>query len=644
MELRYRAEIDGLRTIAVLAVLIYHAEFFIPGGILLPGGFLGVDIFFVISGFLITSIIISEYRRSGRFSLANFYERRARRLLPALLTVMLVSLPAAWLILMPTQLVDFAKSLGSSLFFGSNFYWHQSLQEYGAESALLKPFLHTWSLAVEEQYYIFFPLILVAAYRWFSSAVLLILGAGLLASLLYAESITRNDSSFAFYMLPTRFWELLAGGVLAHTIANHPSAVMRLPLRNLMPLTGMVLLIGPMLWLSFGPGHPGLITLLPVLGTVLIILAASPNDPVTRLLSSRPFVVIGLISYSLYLWHYPIFAFGRLVITDPGVTEKLAGLALTVLLSVTSYRLIETPFRKKTVVHLPSLLWSLATGALIVIAFGGYAVANKGIKERFPELIALYGVNEFDNTILKRESWSILNNLAAEHGYGPSEAHQASDFERTVLWYSTPGSQRVLVVGNSHSKDMFNAFYLNSESFPGVEVARYGMANSVPPAQVEQLLTSPNLLAADTVILAFRYDDNTLRSLPSLIETLKQVDKKVIVAGNNAEFQAKGNVHLFDYFLENNVQGFDGRELNHFFYTNLSSHISVLNARLRNIAESHSVGFLDRLALVCNLEEQMCHGATPDGYKTYFDANHWTLEGARYFGIKIMTSWDFGQS
>ena len=149
MEIKYRPEIDGLRTISVVSVIIYHADFLMNGNKILPGGFFGVDVFFVISGFLITSLMMSEFHKSGTISIPNFYLRRARRLLPALLVVMLASLPFAWLYLLPSQLINFSESLISTLLFGSNFLWHYSLQEYGAESGLLKPFLHTWSLAVE---------------------------------------------------------------------------------------------------------------------------------------------------------------------------------------------------------------------------------------------------------------------------------------------------------------------------------------------------------------------------------------------------------------------------------------------------------------------------------------------------------------
>ena len=214
MKLTYRPEIDGLRAIAVLSVVIYHGRFQLGGQDLLPGGFLGVDVFFVISGFLITSLIRQEFVASGRFSYAGFYERRARRLLPALLLVLFACLPLAWELLLPSQLVDFCKSLLASLFFGSNHYWHIVTQEYGAESALLRPLLHTWSLAVEEQYYLLFPLMLVTllgrAKTWVLPAVLLIA----LASFALAVTTNTAHQQFAFYLLPTRLWELAVGSLL----------------------------------------------------------------------------------------------------------------------------------------------------------------------------------------------------------------------------------------------------------------------------------------------------------------------------------------------------------------------------------------------------------------------------------------------
>lgn len=403
MEIKYRPEIDGLRTVAVAAVIIYHAEFSVAGHKLLPGGFFGVDVFFVISGFLITSLVMTEFHNTGTISISNFYQRRARRLVPALLAVMLVSLPFAWIWLLPDQLIDYAKSLISSVFFGSNFYWNYSLQQYGAESGLLKPFLHTWSLAVEEQYYIVYPLMLLAIYKWCRSYVLVLLLGGLLLSLQYAEWMTARDSSFSFYMLPTRFWELLAGGLLAHIIQMRAGKDNHSLLNRTMPVLGIIFIVYAMFFVDFNDArHPGYITLFPVAGSILLIYFANKNEFVTKLLCSKLFVGIGLISYSLYLWHYPIFAFGRMVSSSNDVVVKAIWIALTLLASTASYYLVERPLRNKQLtgnkrfwIIVSSMLFIICSASLYFMVSSGGAHrmdGNKAYSEfREPEFSRLEG-------------------------------------------------------------------------------------------------------------------------------------------------------------------------------------------------------------------------------------------------------------
>src|SRR6056300_776567 len=216
MKLTYRPEIDGLRAIAVGAVILNHAPITILGNQPFKGGFIGVDIFFVISGYLITSIILKELVTTGSFSFKHFYERRIRRILPALLFVMLVSLPFAWMYLLPSSFIDFSKSIIYSLIFSSNFYFHYSGQQYGAVSGLIKPFLHTWSLSVEEQFYILFPIVLLVTFKYFRKYLIHILILGFVISLGLADWSSRSYSSASFYFLHTRMWELLAGSIMAY--------------------------------------------------------------------------------------------------------------------------------------------------------------------------------------------------------------------------------------------------------------------------------------------------------------------------------------------------------------------------------------------------------------------------------------------
>ena len=216
MKNNYRPEIDGLRCFAVLSVVLYHAQILFFDFQTFKGGFIGVDIFFVISGYLITSIILNDLIDKKNFLFKDFYIRRARRILPALLFIMLVSIPFSWIYLYPIDLVNYSKSLLYSLGFGSNFYFHYSGLEYGSPEGLLKPFLHTWSLSVEEQYYLIFPIILVTVFKYFNKYFLHLLLFIFIVSLIFADIGSKNFSSSTFYFLHTRIWELICGSLIAY--------------------------------------------------------------------------------------------------------------------------------------------------------------------------------------------------------------------------------------------------------------------------------------------------------------------------------------------------------------------------------------------------------------------------------------------
>ncbi|MDC6479962.1 acyltransferase, partial [Candidatus Pelagibacter sp.] len=311
MKLTYRPEIDGLRAIAVGAVILYHAQINILGHQPFKGGFIGVDIFFVISGYLITSIILKELVTTGSFSFKHFYERRIRRILPALLFVMLVSLPIAWKILLPSSIMDFSKSILYSLGFVSNFYFHYSGQIYGSTDGLLKPFLHTWSLSVEEQYYILFPIVLLITFKYFRKYLIHTLVLGLIISLGLAEWTSRNYPSISFYFLHTRMWELLAGSILAYFEITKGHRSKNQLLNITLPTIGLILISHSIIFFDNNIFHPSFFTLSPVIGVCLIIWFSHKDELVNKILSTKLFVGIGLISYSLYLWHYPIFSFYR---------------------------------------------------------------------------------------------------------------------------------------------------------------------------------------------------------------------------------------------------------------------------------------------------------------------------------------------
>lgn len=353
MKMHYRREIDGLRAIAVLPVILFHA-----GIQMFSGGFIGVDIFFVISGYLITTIILTE-KIEGRFSLIRFYERRARRILPALFFVLLVCLPLAWWILIPHDMRAFSKSLGYIPVFASNMFFART-SGYFDGAAELKPLLHTWSLAVEEQYYLLFPLLLLLTWRWGQRWIILLLTLLGMASLVGAQWGLVYHPTATFYVLPARAWELLAGSFTAFYLLTHPKPLIHPFIKETFALVGLILIGLSVFGLNKNTPFPGLYALLPVMGAVLIILFATPHTFAGRWLGNKFFVGIGLISYSAYLWHYPLFAFARLSTENSPTLWAMGGLvALCLGLAYLSWRFIETPFRdKKRFTRRQIFIWS----------------------------------------------------------------------------------------------------------------------------------------------------------------------------------------------------------------------------------------------------------------------------------------------
>ena len=337
--MHYRTEIDGLRALAVLPVIAYHAGF---AGF--SGGFVGVDIFFVISGYLISSILLDELQNQ-QFSLFSFYERRIRRILPALFLVLSFTAALAWWLLLPHELAAFGRSLMAVVVFASNLlFWKES--DYFATEAEYIPLLHTWSLAVEEQYYVIFPLLLAFLWKFGRKAIYLSLGLLAVIGLATAEYLWRVDAGANFYLLPSRFWELLTGALAAVYLKNHQPTTGWLT--QLLSLTAVALILGSIFLLDNSLPFPSRYALLPTIGAALIILFATPNNLAGQILSLKPLVFVGLISYSAYLWHQPLLVFARMQPYLEPSLELMAAMAFSsLLLAWFSWRFVERPFRQR---------------------------------------------------------------------------------------------------------------------------------------------------------------------------------------------------------------------------------------------------------------------------------------------------------
>lgn len=339
--MKYRAEIDGLRALAIMPVILYHAGFK-----LFEGGYVGVDVFFVISGYLITSILLAELD-AGTFSVVNFYERRARRILPALFLVMLICLPFSWFMLTPEGMKRFSSSYVAVLIFLSNVYfWGQS--GYFDSATELKPLVHTWSLAIEEQFYFLFPLYLLLTWRLGKRWIIGLLCIVFLVGLTSAQWLYSTHPSFNFYMLPTRGWELLIGAFIAFYHVHHKFEKYNRNIEQLGSVFGLLLIGYSVFSYNNKTPFPSLYTLVPTLGAALIIIFASHKTVIGKLLGSKIFVAIGLISYGAYLWHQPMFAFVReSSLDEPNIYLMSAMAVLSFAFAYLGWEYVEKPFRNK---------------------------------------------------------------------------------------------------------------------------------------------------------------------------------------------------------------------------------------------------------------------------------------------------------
>ena len=425
--MKYRAEIDGLRALAVIPVILFHAGFE-----LFSGGFVGVDVFFVISGYLITTILIEDIENK-RFSIVNFYERRARRILPALFFVMLVCIPFAWMWMLPNQMKDFSQSLVAVSLFASNIlFWRES--GYFAAAAEEKPLLHTWSLAVEEQYYVLFPIFLILAWRFGKNRVFWMIVVMAAISLLLSEWGWRNRATANFYLAPTRAWELFAGSIAAFIVLKQ--GVQK---NNLLALIGLAAIIFSIFFYDETTPFPSVYALVPVLGVVLLVLYADKETLTAKLLSTKGFVGIGLISYSAYLWHQPLMAFARVRLQQEHSFVLMGILSIaSLILGFLSWKYIEMPFRNREKIGKRFVFGVAISGIILFVSIGQIGIHKEGFRERFDD-------------VLIHLKWTSLGERADIVGY-PCASFNDQEYPNLELCeFGDIGSETVLITyGDSH--------------------------------------------------------------------------------------------------------------------------------------------------------------------------------------------------
>ena len=547
MKINYRPEIDGLRAISVCAVILYHCNlnFFY-------GGFIGVDIFFVISGYLITSIILKELIKTNSFSFTHFYIKRIRRILPVLLVVIITSLPFAWIILLPNNFVEFSNSIIYSIGFSSNFYFWGIDQQYGSESSLLKPFLHTWSLAVEEQFYILYPIFLFLTFKFLRKYLIHIFLLGFIFSISIAHWGSQNYPSANFYFLVTRIWELMAGSILAYfeTCLGYRSK--KKFINFTMSIFGLLLIVYSIIFFDHSVSHPSFYTLIPITGVCLIIFYSSKENFITRILSNKLLVGIGLISYSLYLWHYPIFAFARIIgLFEKSIFSIIYLILFTILISIFSYFFIEKKFREEKF-KFNKILKIIILAYLIILIYSFTVILNNGFKKRFPDFFEKFDSNIFN--LLK------TNNNESCMSYFYCSSNEESEKKVFLLGDSIMASisydlQKKLTKKNYQFIPLTISNCLFFENFDQINLKTNKISNTCNASEINKrvdlIKQNPNSIIIIGGMFGYhlsgiRYDDFHKKKYDKLIEykSLNSSNIKRSFKGSVLELSKKNNIIL----------------------------------------------------------------------------------------------------
>lgn len=636
----YRPDIDGLRSIAVMSVVLFHADisFF-------SGGFAGVDVFFVISGFLITRLIKTALE-DNRFSYGDFYLRRSRRLFPALFVTLLLVWMFGALLFLPSHFERLGAALISALFWCSNvFFWTET--GYFDADAALKPLLHTWSLGVEEQFYLVWPTFLVLLFSWRKAALLPGIAIASVASFVASQYFLSHDASAAFYLMPFRVFEFGVGALLVWVVHRQP--------KNPVVLDGLLLLgIGIVVYSFIGFDEhvpfPGVFALVPCVGTALIIYAGQARlaGPI---LCNPVSIYLGVISYSLYLVHWPVVVFYKYVVQSFGTVDKLAVVVIAIALAGLMYRYIETPLRRPpqaaankadgSPASPRKFIYGCLFSALALSGVSAGAWMTKGWPERWDldEAILDAVTNQRE---LRDRSWDLVNNIG-----GLNEP----EFTAVGPDSTAPKKVRLLLAGDSFSKDFFNALVLNEEAFDWLDVRRiemhqyclYLLEEGRPPPSdlsaegqthceqdVAEWRASTLPQTADWVAYVVRWKASGLNDLPALTgELQRNSNARLALVGRKAEFVDVPRMTV-------RYGGIDG--LDRYSAQFRKTAVDSINEELKALSADAGAPFVDMLAVACTPDGLSCDMVDDNGKLLFYDYGHWTLGGAAHFGAKLAAS------
>ena len=611
--MKYRAEIDGLRALAVIPVILFHAGFSMFGG-----GFLGVDVFFVISGYLITTIILYK-KEHGKFSLINFYERRARRILPALFFTLLIVSILAYIIMSPSQLKNFGQSIISTISFSSNIYfWLKT--DYWSESADITPLIHIWSLGIEEQFYVFFPLFLIFIKKNFLKVVLYIVLVLSFTGMLYLHAV--GDISRAFYLLPFRAWELVVGAIAAITVTSKNKLLNSTKVWiNFFAL--LTLIISYTLFNKHT--YPAILYGVPVIATFLIIIFPTHRGMTSNILKNSYIVYVGLISYSLYLFHQPILALMRITNFGPlNATQITACLLATLIMSVISYKFIETPFRNHILFSRKSILLLSLLLTILFLILGGIFHFTKGLRDL-----------KISQMTLKTKDLFIKYELGLKNRdetFNKVKINEKSNFDKS-------NKLKILFIGDSISEDLLVASLLSRDITANAQLARFELddeciknlasngneinTDSIPcKKKIDVFLNSFLLKESEVIIIAegwfnnAKYLDYFLR-LPEVNNK-----KKIIYLQHN--FSDMRSLIVYKDKSQINI---NSAEFKKFVYLNRNQRAIKSNKILQDIANKYSLNTIKGFDFFCNFSLKECSVIDDIGFPLIIDQIHLSGSG-----------------
>ncbi len=618
--MKYRAEIDGLRALAVLPVILFHAgfEYF-------SGGFVGVDVFFVISGYLITTVLLEDMNK-GRFSIVDFYDRRARRLLPALFFIILLTSLFSLMYLPPHALKDVGQSIFAVSLFLSNIFFFIEV-DYFANTAELAPLLHTWSLGVEEQFYILFPFLLLALKNKSTSFRNLIILSLLVTSLLLSEFMVHKDSLFSFYMPFTRFWELAAGSMIA--LNRRQLDILESSLtHNLLATFGIILIFIPIFFYTKSTLFPGFNALVPVAGTVLVIVFANQSTIVARLLSCQILVGLGLLSYSLYLSHNVVFALSRNIgIPLSSISTQIVLIFISLSVALVSYFCVEKPLRH---IEASKSVYLFSSFVLIAIfAFGGYLLHKTD------------GLKQWKLEALSPELSSFVIDSTAEI-YERRQIKYNVIPTAKIPFNEELDSHKVLILGDSKSEDLYVAIATNyagtKYQFRWLYYDDVEMNNEFPKwsslSAEENRVSSELLSKADEIVLSATWQYQSIDGVVGFVKFLKELDKKVSIV-STANFNDVASVSYS--IAKRNMRS---PEVESYLYEQIRTDWQRQYFQLKESLgrQVTKVRFLEKLRAFCDIDLEQCSLRDSGGWYIY-DSGHLTVNGYNFFGKYVLENW-----